>query len=421
MNIAFCKSRSLAVVFLFAGLWAVLESCPAVGQEELSPAPVQESQPKVVLEQPVFAPPGRFWVRSDYLVWWTSGMHLPPLVTTSPQGTSFSQAGVLPDATVLFGDQTVNAGGRSGFRTTLGMWLDAAQTWDLEFDYFSLLDQKTRFDQSSTGDPILARPLYNVQIGAEGSQVLAFPGRVEGGIQIEAKDHFQSAGALLGYQLLANATDGRGVSAPDAGLLWGNRIDLLGGFRYYNLGDRLSIVDSRRITQAGPTQNTAFLIQDNFHTENDFYGAELGLRTRAYRGPWSFEILTKVALGNTRQTAGIDGQTVITPASGPSQPYNGGVLALGTNSGSYQRDDFTMIPQLGLELGYQVTRRLRTYVGYNLIYWGNVWRSGDQIDLNVDPRNIPPTTPGGLPFPAFPGSTSVFWAQGITTGAEFRF
>ena len=80
-----------------------------------------------------------------------------------------------------------------------------------------------------------------------------------------------------------------------------------------------------------------------------------------------------------------------------------------------------MIPQLGVELGYQVNCHWRAYVGYNVLFWGCVSRAADQIDLNLDPRNFPPSQEGGLPFPAFPGRTSCFWAQGVNMGTEFRF
>lgn len=58
---------------------------------------------------PLCSPPGRFWIRADWLMWWTNGEHLPPLVTSSPQGTPQGQAGVLgqPGTTILFGNSTV--------------------------------------------------------------------------------------------------------------------------------------------------------------------------------------------------------------------------------------------------------------------------------------------------------------------------
>jgi hypothetical protein len=231
---------------------------------------------------------------------------------------------------------------------------------------------------------------------------------VEGTISVDAKDYFQSAGAWLSYNLCS-------------GKPWGDTVHLLVGFRYSNLSDRLGVVEDLRITAPGPTQNSTFLIHDNFRVRNDFYGSEIGLRTHIYRGRWSLEILTKMALGNTHQTVIIDGQTVVTAPNQTTQTYNAGILALGTNSGTYQRNACTMIPQLGVELDYQVSCKLRGYIGYNALYWACVLRAADQIDLNLDPRNFPPAVPGGLPLPAFPGKTSSFWAQGVNLGAEFRF
>ena len=59
-------------------------------------------------------------------MWWGKGTTLPPLVTTSPQGTPFPQAGVLgqPDTSVLFGNQLGGNGMQTGGRVTFGMWLD---------------------------------------------------------------------------------------------------------------------------------------------------------------------------------------------------------------------------------------------------------------------------------------------------------
>ena len=117
----------------------------------------------------------------------------------------------------------------------------------------------------------------------------------------------------------------------------------------------------------------------------------------------------------------INGETVVTAAGQPTQDYPNGVLANRSNTGVYQHDMFTMIPELGINLGYEVTSHWRAFVGYDILYWGCVVRAADQIDLNIDPRNLPPAQSGALPFPAFPGRTSCFWAQGVSVGAEFRF
>ena len=101
-------------------------------------------------------------------------------------------------------------------------------------------------------------------------------------------------------------------------------------------------------------------------------------------------------------------------------------LANPANIGTYyERDAFTMIPELGVDLGYQVNCRWRAHLGYNILYWGCVSRAADQISLYVDPRNVPSSSAynpaAALPFPQFPDKTACFWAQGMNAGAEFRF
>ena len=146
------------------------------------------------------------------------------------------------------------------------------------------------------------------------------------------------------------------------------------GFRYYRLDDNLGITENLQVTRLiAPPSGTRFNILDNFNAKNEFYGGELGLRTQIYRGRWSLDILTKLAMGNTQQTVTIAGQTVITPPTGTATTFNTGILASGTNSGTFQHDDFTIIPQLGLELGYQLNCHWRAYPA-TISSTGDPWR-----------------------------------------------
>ncbi len=79
------------------------------------------------------------------------------------------------------------------------------------------------------------------------------------------------------------------------------------------------------------------------------------------------------------------------------------------------------MPEIGLTLGYDLTPRLKATVGYTLLYWSDVARPGDQIDLNVDPAQLagPHQTTGAKP--AFVLHTSDFWAQGLNLGLDYRF
>ncbi|MEI8380327.1 MAG: BBP7 family outer membrane beta-barrel protein [Planctomycetota bacterium] len=120
----------------------------------------------------------------------------------------------------------------------------------------------------------------------------------------------------------------------------------------------------------------------------------------------------------------INGSTVFTSSTGTSVTQNGGLLALPTNIGSYSRDQFSVVPEVGLNVGRQLTDNVRVYVGYTLIYWSSVVRPGDQIDPVINPTQLPtPTGPGTLVGPARPAFAfhdTDFWAQGINFGLEFR-
>ncbi|OHB76791.1 MAG: hypothetical protein A2W31_12660 [Planctomycetes bacterium RBG_16_64_10] len=353
----------------------------------------------------------RFWFRADYLLWWTKGSHLPPLVTTSPPGTPRQDAGVLgePGTTILFGDEYVNTGSRSGQRLVAGVWLDSCARVGLAFDYFDLAAESTRFSASGDGSPILARPFYNVQTAAPSAQLMSFPGLISGSVQAHSRDYFQSTGAWL----RCNLADSQWCPCD----VRGYRVDLIAGYRYYRLSDALSIDEDLTATDPIFT-GTTYDLRDWFQAENEFNGAELGCKTEWYRGRWSLGVLAKMAVGNNRQVVTIDGRTVTTLPGLLPVTEPGALLTAETNIGRYTRDQFTVIPQLGFELGFRLCDHARLLAGYDLIYWPHVLRAADQIDLAVDPRNIPPAQPGGTIFPAARLCSNDFWAQGLNLGLE---
>jgi hypothetical protein len=191
---------------------------------------------------------------------------------------------------------------------------------------------------------------------------------------------------------------------------------LLIGYRHYSMGDNLSIGEDIFDTQV----NSRFQITDIFDTRNEFNGTEIGLNTELRRGRWSLGLLAKMAMGNNHETAIINGTTTINNGQ-TTITYPEGIYAGPSNSGVYTHDQFVVIPQFGAEMGCQLTCRLRAFVGYNLIYWAPVMRAGDQIDLNIDPRNFAPPVAGALPFPQYLARQTNFWAQGVNVGAELRF
>jgi hypothetical protein len=376
----------------------------------------------------------RFWFRSDYLLWWTKGTELPPLVTASPEGTPREEAGVLgqPGTTILFGDGYVNNDSRSGYRLTGGFWLDNCMRCGIAFDYFELGARDTNFVAGGDGDPIIARPFYNVETGLEDSQLVSFPGVISGSVSVNSRDFFQSTGAWLNLNLCGAdwcccdpCSDPCDPCATSCclPLRRGYRITLLAGYRYYRYIDSLSIHEGLTVTELDPPglTGTRINVLDDFRTENEFNGGEIGFRSEVYRGRWSLGLLTKMAIGNNRQVVTIQGQTTTAIPSLLPVTYPGGLLTAHTNIGRYTDDQFTIIPQLGLEVGFRVCDHLRFYTGYDLIYWPHVQTAGSQIDMNVDPRNIPPAQPGGTKFPEPQLCSTDFWAQGLNFGFELRY
>ena len=187
-------------------------------------------------------------------------------------------------------------------------------------------------------------------------------------------------------------------------LLWCCRTDLLVGFRYYNLSDRVGIGENLLITQPdSPLIGSTIQVSDNFRARNDFYGSEFGLRTQIYRGRWSLEILTKIAMGNNHQTITIDGQTVVATPGQPTQTYYAGVLAGETNGGVYQRDAFHGGSAIGLGT------RLPSQLPLAGVHWLRSAVLGRRCHCRRSDRperrsaELPPVVQGGLPYPAFTG------------------
>jgi len=358
---------------------------------------------------------------------------LPTLVTTSPIDVQPPGAIGAPTTTVLFGNEWTNNDARSGYRITMGYWFRCCCRLGIEADYFDLGGQTARYYASSTGDPVLARPIYDSVNEIQTSVAIAYPGLVDGNVDVRSFDYFQSTGVNLRYNLRSRAQC-RTMGCDDCGDGCDGgcdacccvpeccRLDLIGGYRYHRLGDKVTIRDREIATdpQGTVTPGTIFDLYDSFRSRNNFHGGELGLMAYVERGCWSFEFLVKAAMGNNRQTVWIDGSTAITVPGSSTVNYPGALLALPSNIGTYSRDKFVVIPQIGVEVGYQLTCRLRAYAGYNFLYWANVMRAAHAIDLDINPAQIPPSQ-STTPPPTFSFSDTDFWSHGVNFGLELCY
>ncbi len=376
-----------------------------------------------------WGPASWVWGSAEYLYWWPDGMYIPALVTTSPVGTSLEQAGVLgePGTSILYGDQDIVSSGRHGLRFRGGVWLDAKNRYAIQGEYFALETGGQDYSAScdAAGFPILARPYFNINPrdlltlafdppAREDSLLVCYPATVRGSISVDTSSQLQSAGLAYG-ELMAGET----FSGPTGNGF--SRVDAIVGYRFMRLNEHLAI------TQSYGTSNAEipvmFQSRDQFDTQNQFHGVDVGMRWQAGWNRWSVDLLVKSALGNVRQQVQIGGQSTATIPGAAPVVYEGGLLALPSNIGEYSRGHFSIIPELGLTLGYALLPKLRATIGYSLVYWGTVVRPGDQIDMDVNPDQIVQfvVPPSGAPRPAFTFRETDYWVHGANIGLEGRW
>ncbi|NIL97932.1 MAG: BBP7 family outer membrane beta-barrel protein [Planctomycetales bacterium] len=376
----------------------------------------------------------RFWGGIEYLRWFAEGMDLPPLVTTSRDALPpVDEAGVLgePETRILFGNRSVLEDWRSGYRLTLGMWLDCCQHLGLEWDYFHPSNEAHAFARSSNGinDPILARPFFNINPrdpdtdefdppAREDAQLVGYPDIVSGEVRVGTWTSLVGSGLRMRYNLCC-CPHGGCHSCGSGAYPGGSRLDFLFGYRYLQLVDRVKIREELATDDPIPV---GFEIRDRFRTENTFYGLDLGVLWESQWDCWSWEILGKIALGSTRKKVRVKGNTVRS-ASGVEVSDRGGLLATETNIGRKADNDFAVVPELGVTVGYDLTRTWRATLGYSLIYWSQVARAGDQIDLDVNPDYLPPVQApiAGAARPRRMLNETDYWIQGFNLGLDARF
>ena len=113
---------------------------------------------------------------------------------------------------------------------------------------------------------------------------VAAPGIIAGSVSVDSRTEFQEAGA--GLRIFLNGCDN---------CCQGWRTDLLVGYRYLHLKDQLGVTeDLTSLTAEAPG---SFLVHDQFGSNNQFNGGELGLDLTMHHGPWSFDVTPKIAHG----------------------------------------------------------------------------------------------------------------------------
>jgi hypothetical protein len=364
----------------------------------------------------------------EYLLWWVKGAPLSaPLVSTGP---SANDEGFLvnSDSTILYGapfspakggNGTQNFPAFSGGRLTLGYLLDQDRQFAVEGSVFMLQSRSAGFaaqgDSSAFGAPGIRIPVFNTVPYTPGSATdltmsenglpVSIPGVVAGQVVIANTLRLWGSDATAVYNLYRSSQ-------------WG--LDALAGFRYLDLAEDFDLTDSL-VGLSGPFVGQSGTVSDHFGTRNQFYGAALGLRGQVAWGPVSLSVTGRVALGPSHEVLNVNGafQAVkFTASSGPQ-----GIFAQPSNSGSRSSTVLSVVPEVGVKLGYDVTPSIRLTLGYDFLYYSNVVRPGNQIDRNLPKGQI--FEQGGTSVsatsPAALFRKTGFLAQGLSTGVSVRF
>jgi hypothetical protein len=382
------------------------------------PMPVPEHGPAPVVEE-VFGsdlPPTKWYSRGEYLLWWTKHDRTPPLVTTGTiiPGRDNDLVGAIDqrDTVTLFGGD-LRRDPFSGARFTFGYYLDDCGEKALEVSGFFLGRRSDGFQDSTFTNSIISRPFFDVVNGVQSVQQVSFPGRAFGRVDVTAPSELWGIEANMLCKWCCDCN-------------W--RVDPLVGFRYLNLRESLSITELVLVDRnlAGdPLAGASLTVQDRFATRNQFYGGQVGIEGRLQRDRWTFDGRVKVGLGITEQFLRIDGGQVVQFPNGTVRNFVGGLLALDSNIGTYERNRFSIVPEVSVSAGYYLTERLRAMVGYNFLYWSNIVRPGEQIDFGLDVNRIPnfvnPPMAPTVARPAVLFKSTDFWAQGLTLALEYRY
>lgn len=357
----------------------------------------------------------------EYMLGWRKKRYYPPLVTTSPPGTIRDDAGVLfrTGTRTVFGDDTYDGGARSGGKATLGMWCDPCKSFALVGNYFLMEEADEDYFSTSLGDPIIARPFFNTFLDRQDSLLVAYPGVVEGSINVDTQNNVQGA-ELYGRGALAAIFEGvpllDGLFSYTRGT--GYRVDFIGGYRWTKVSDDLAIHTQRTsIDPVGALPvGTKIATTDVFATDNSFHGGTLGLMGDVQTGPVIVSIWGKCTLGNQREEVAINGNnTTITP-DGMVSIRNSGLLAMPTNIGNFHRNHFVAVPEAGISVRYAVTKHLELSLGYSFLYWSSMILAGDQVDTFVNLTQLVPAAFTGPARPAFNFRETDFWLQTINAG-----
>jgi hypothetical protein len=375
------------------------------------------------------------WMSAEALFYWTKHGTLPGPVLTTGGPVNLGTLG-FPDTRVVVPSVDFDYGDSNGYRFSAGYsHADGFGTHTLGFEATGFVLEKrsaaSQVASDATGNPLLSRPIFNPQVitntGLIGSETVL---RVSGPDAFAGQMTFASTSKLWGLE-------GNFIASR---MLWGP--DVIIGARYASLDETLAIAQQTTVlangvagfngdivladqingVPSGPP-NTLTIV-DRFGVRNQFWGGQIGLQGEAHLKSFFIFLQGKVAFGDNHEHLTIDGSTTLS-SGGVTQTTSGGTAAVKSNIGSHSHDDFAILPEANINVGFDVACWLRIYAGYNFLYWSDVVRPGDTVSRVINPGLVPSSLQFGnnlgVNLPAAQFHTSSYWAHGFSVGFALRY
>lgn len=347
----------------------------------------------------------RWFGSVELLLMFRRGDRPPTLVTTGPS-TDPDTAGEIGQAgtQVLVGGNSILKNVTAGGRFTLGTWIDPHQCRSLVLRGWFAGEKDFGFHANQDQIPVIARPFLNVsdnQAAEQDTQLVAFPNRVSGRLDIHAKSDVYGADVSLRQFWYGK---------------YGGTIDFLYGYQYMRLKETLGISStSTSLDDDFAPVGAMISIADAFEAENDFHGGQVGVASRYREGCWSFNALAKVGFGSLRRRAQLSGSTV-TSIDGVTAVDPNGLLVRSTNEGTITDHTFGWVPELDLSIGWQRYPRFDVTFGYHVIAMTDALQVSGVIDPTPAVNLSDPPT--GQQRPAALLNFETYYVQGIHFGVQ---
>lgn len=183
---------------------------------------------------------------------------------------------------------------------------------------------------------------------------------------------------------------------------------------------------------------------DSIKVYNHFIGPQIGFNGEFRHNRWSVFGTGKLGIGVLHQVAKIQSNTTQTITSELATQNSSGQITTTTTTNTtnsaggllfspydntkYDRNQFGLLPEINVKLGYDVTDRLKFTVGYDFLLLANVLRAPQQTQivpynnqLNYTANNQNLTNTQSLQVPAFQYNTSNLIINGLNIGAQLDF